>query len=109
MRSDKKHFVVHLDERRSVEVPLFDIAVVFVASRCKSQIHMRLAPKADGWPGVVVTRNCRNLILTLPSLCYSKRNPEDVDAEQETHLYDALRYGLSRKRYSYGCVPLVSL
>ena len=30
MRSDKKHFVVHLDERRSVEVPLFEIALVLV-------------------------------------------------------------------------------
>src|SRR5262249_8817546 len=45
----------------------------------KNLIHSRLALKPDGWPELVITRNCRNLIRELPALCYSRRNPEDVD------------------------------
>jgi hypothetical protein len=71
-----------------------------------SQIHARLALKTDGWPGLIITRNCRNLIRTLPALCYSKTHPEDVDGSAEDHAVDALRYGLTRKirEYSIGKV-----
>jgi len=63
----------------------------------KTQIHARLASK-NGSPGLVIFRNCRNLIRTLPALCYSKIRPEDVDTDAEDHCYDALRYGLTRYR-----------
>jgi hypothetical protein len=63
----------------------------------KSQIHARLALKSDGWPGLIVFRSCRNLIRTLPALCYDKARPEDVDSDSEDHCYDALRYELTRK------------
>jgi hypothetical protein len=41
-------------------------------------IHARLAPGADGLPGMVIFKTCANLIRTLPSLPYSTTNPEDV-------------------------------
>jgi hypothetical protein len=67
----------------------------------KNLVHSRLALKSDDWPGLVITRNCKNLIRELPSLCYSARQPEDIDTDAPDHAYDALRYGLGRKRY-YG-------
>jgi hypothetical protein len=63
-----------------------------------SAIHQRLALKKDGYGGLVVFRNCRNLIRTLPAMIYSHTNPEDIDDSCEQHAADALRYGLTRKR-----------
>jgi hypothetical protein len=54
--------------------------------------------RSDGLPGLIVFRNCRNLIRTLPALTYSRTNPEDVDASCEQHAVDALRYGLTRRK-----------
>jgi hypothetical protein len=63
-----------------------------------SVIHQRLASKKDGFPGLVITRNCRNLIRTLPALVYDRANVEDVSDSCEQHATDALRYGLTRRR-----------
>ena len=63
-----------------------------------SAIHQRLALKADGFGGLVVFRNCRNLIRTLPQMVYSKTNPEDISPDCEEHAVKALQYGLTRKR-----------
>jgi hypothetical protein len=41
----------------------------------KSAIHARLMNKRDGWPGLIVTRNCVNTIRSLPALTYSKTTP----------------------------------
>ena len=43
---------------------------------------------------IVVFRNCKNLINTLPTLMHSKTNPEDLDTMQEDHAADCLRYFL---------------
>jgi hypothetical protein len=64
----------------------------------KSMIHDLLKIGKDGKPGLQVFKHCRNLIRTLPLLCYDKTHPEDVDASGESHLYDALRYGLQWRR-----------
>jgi hypothetical protein len=56
-----------------------------------SVIHQRLARKKDGYPGLVITRNCRNLIRTLPALVYDRANVEDVADSCEQHATDALR------------------
>ena len=53
--------------------------------------------KTDGYGGLVVFRNCRNLVRTLAAIVYSRSNPEDVDDSCEQHATDALRYGLTRK------------
>jgi hypothetical protein len=63
----------------------------------KSAIHARLALRSDGYLGLVVFRNCNNLIRTLPTLPCSHSNAEDVETNCEDHAYDALRYGLTRK------------
>jgi hypothetical protein len=70
----------------------------------KAAIHQRLALKSDGHPGLIVFSTCRNLVRTLPVLCYSKTRPEDVDTDAEDHCYDALRYGLIRKVMRGGMV-----
>jgi hypothetical protein len=64
-----------------------------------SQIHNRLALKQDGLPGLIIFKTCRELIRTLPTLVYDPRHKEDVDTTGEDHLYDCLRYGLTRKKY----------
>jgi hypothetical protein len=63
----------------------------------KSAIHARLALRSDGSPRLFVFRSCHNLIRTLPTLPYSKTNPEDVADCVEDHAYEALRIGLTRK------------
>lgn len=63
----------------------------------KVEIHKRLFVKDDGCgnkkPGVVIFKNCLNLIRTLPKLPIDKNDPEDVDTHAEDHAYDAFRYG----------------
>jgi hypothetical protein len=63
-----------------------------------SVIHQRLALRNDGFGGLMISRDCRNLIRTLPSLVYSRTNVEDIDTSCEQHATDALRYGLTRRR-----------
>jgi hypothetical protein len=60
-------------------------------------IHERLAMKPDGRPGLIIFSGCRNLIRTLPSLVFSRTNPEDIDDSCEDHAVDALRYGIDYK------------
>jgi hypothetical protein len=62
-----------------------------------SAVHQRLALKADGRPGLIIGRNCKHLIRTLPQMVYDKKNPEDIDPGCEEHAIKALMYGLTRK------------
>jgi hypothetical protein len=71
-------------------------AHVVAVNVCESGSN-RLAKK-DGYGGLVVFRNCRNLIRTLPAMVYSRTHPEDIDQSCEEHAVDALRYALTRKR-----------
>jgi len=41
-----------------------------------------------------VFENCVNFIRTVPSLTFSKRDPEDVETKSEDHAYDGYTYGL---------------
>ncbi len=41
---------------------------------------------------------CKHCIRTIPSLDPDPLNPEDVDSDEEDHLWDALRYAVMRKR-----------
>jgi hypothetical protein len=45
-------------------------------------------------PGLVIFRNCKNLIRTLPALPKDQTNAEDIDTDAEDHPFDALTYGL---------------
>ncbi len=66
----------------------------------KMQIHRRLQWKQNGKPGLYFFSNCTHMIRTLPTLCYSKQNVEDVDTTGEDHLYDVLRYALMARPYA---------
>lgn len=57
-----------------------------------SNVADRLKVRRDGFPRLLITSNCRNLIRTLPDLQRDPRRPEDVDTRGEDHAYDALRY-----------------
>jgi hypothetical protein len=74
-----------------------------------SAIHQRLALKKDGYGGLVICRTARNLVRTLPSMVYSRTNPEDIDDSCEQHAVDALRYGLTRKVRWCGMVRVYGL
>ncbi len=41
-----------------------------------------------------VFNTCRHFIRTLPNLVYSESNVEDIDTDQEDHIYDECRYVL---------------
>ncbi len=63
-----------------------------------SAIHARLAPRSDGWPGLVVFRHCKNLIRAIRETTYAERgNPEDYADSADDHLTDALRYLLGHQ------------
>lgn len=61
----------------------------------KRKFDQLLGNLADGEPGIVFFRNCKNAIRTIPELIYDEIRPEDVDTSLEDHAYDAVRYGLT--------------
>lgn len=65
----------------------------------KRTISSLLMNLPDGKPGLVVTRNCYNVIRNLRNMQHDPRNPEDVYTtnKADDHAYDALRYGLSNE------------
>lgn len=54
---------------------------------------LSLAP--DGEPYWVITRNCKNLIRTLPQAIHDEIKNEDIDDKGETHALDDQRYQFS--------------
>ncbi len=56
------------------------------------QVHYRLRFDENGYPMMYVFDTCKNFIRTIPELCYSETNPEDLDSDQEDHIYDETRY-----------------
>lgn len=67
----------------------------------KRTISTLLMNLPDGKPGLMVTRNCQNVIRNLSNLQHDPSNPEDVytSNKADDHSYDALRYGLSNEGY----------
>lgn len=61
----------------------------------KRKVDDALADLPDGLPGLIIFRNCKDLIRTLPELPRDPLHPEDVDTSAEDHAYDGLRYGLT--------------
>ncbi len=61
----------------------------------KMQVHNRLKFDSEGVPMLYIFSTCKNFIRTVPSLCYSTTDVEDVDTSLEDHIYDELRYVLS--------------
>jgi len=68
----------------------------------KQQVHkrLRIESEVDEETGEVlaehamlqVFENCKHFWRTIPMLQESPRNPEDVDTDQEDHIYDEFRY-----------------
>jgi hypothetical protein len=70
--------------------------------RGKQQVHQRLQmdveENAEGEvvaesPKFVAFRSCKHFWRTMLQLRENPKNPEDVDTDQEDHIYDTLRYG----------------
>ena len=64
----------------------------------KRKIDTLLGNLPDGRPGFQVFRSCTNFTRTLPVLSYDLTRVEDVDTKQEDHIFDALKYALTRKQ-----------
>lgn len=62
----------------------------------KMQVHNRLAFDERGKPMLQVFNTCRHFIRTIPALVYDQANVEDVDTDNEDHIYDELRYACMR-------------
>jgi len=60
----------------------------------KMQYHYRFAFDDEGDCMYQIFNTCKGTIRTLPNLVYSTTHFEDIDTEQEDHLYDAIRYVL---------------
>ena len=67
----------------------------------KQQVHRRLKPVIEvDEHGEVMSQNamlmvansCKNFWRTMPLLQEDKKNPDDVNTEQEDHIYDEVRY-----------------
>jgi hypothetical protein len=58
----------------------------------KMQCHYRLAFDEFGIPMFYVFRSCKEFIRTIPSLVYDETKVEDIDTDQEDHIYDEWRY-----------------
>ena len=58
----------------------------------KMQFHYRLAFDEDGRPMTYIFRTCKDFIRTIPNLVYDDLDVEDVDTDQEDHIYDEARY-----------------
>ena len=55
------------------------------------QIRGRLIGE-DGKPLIYFTKDCKNLLRTLPIMQYDPTKPEDLDSDLEDHAVDTLRY-----------------
>ena len=51
----------------------------------------------DGKPMLRVFSSCLGFIRTIPLMVHDEKKPEDVDTEQEDHIYDEARYGIMHR------------
>jgi len=58
----------------------------------KHQFHARLRLDDEGKPGVYFSLDDEHFWRTIPELREDPKNPEDVDTDQEDHIYDEARY-----------------
>ena len=55
----------------------------------KARVHELLSIRPDGYPGLIITPECKQLIKQLQKLMTAKDDPEDVNDHQEDDSYDA--------------------
>jgi len=58
----------------------------------KQQFHSRLALNDEGHPHVYIFDNCEHWWRTIPLLREDPKRVEDVDTDQEDHIFDACKY-----------------
>ncbi|MCJ7837459.1 terminase family protein [Cuneatibacter sp. NSJ-177] len=58
----------------------------------KMQYHYRLAFDKDGDCMFQVFHTCKHFVRTIPDLVYDEKHVEDINTEQEDHIYDMCRY-----------------
>lgn len=63
----------------------------------KMQYHYRFAFSADGRPMFYCFATCKHFIRTIPTLVYDDKHVEDIDTDQEDHIYDECRYVLMER------------
>ena len=84
-------------------------ARILTASRPLSSIK-KIAFETSALPcGIAASALTRNLIRTLPTMCYDSRHVEDIDGRSEDHCVDALRYGLTRVKHFFRSVRTTGL
>jgi len=52
------------------------------------QFRERLIIPKDSMPMMMIYDTCKEFIRTIPALCVDDVNPEDIDTQQEDHIYD---------------------
>ncbi len=60
----------------------------------KDAVSLSAGVPADGRPMLQVFDTCKHFIRTIPNLVYDESNVEDIDSDQEDHIYDECRYVL---------------
>lgn len=58
----------------------------------KMQFHYRFAFSEDGQCMFQVFNTCKHFIRTIPTLVYDEKHVEDINTDQEDHIYDECRY-----------------
>lgn len=74
----------------------------------KMQLHNRLCFDENGIPMFYVFSSCKHFIRTVPALCYSETDVEDVDTKGEDHIYDECRYVLMQHLYTPKVKPTLA-
>lgn len=60
----------------------------------KMQFHYRMAFDTNGRAMFYCFSTCKHFIRTIPTLVYDQKHVEDIDSNQEDHIYDECRYVL---------------
>lgn len=63
----------------------------------KMQYHYRFAFDEDGRPMFYCFSTCKHFIRTIPTLVYDDKHVEDINTDQEDHIYDECRYVMMDK------------
>jgi len=59
-----------------------------------STVHSYLSVDKDGKPSLMFFSTCFNSIRIIPGLVHDEKNPDEIKAGSEDHIYDSLRYGI---------------
>jgi hypothetical protein len=63
-------------------------------------------PEADKLPKLVVASGCKHFLRTIPSLAMDDENPEDIDTEQEDHVFDDACHVVMARAYGHSTAEI---